>query len=122
VCFICGTLPTGTLIVYIPNLFPPKEKHNVGLLRFDDDHDNICYRFAQVRIFGEKVMYSDHYTVVDLIVIYIISGIKAILQDSSVKIADDESVSLSSSVTHEFSVICFSPRVMYNILSTAANY
>jgi hypothetical protein len=54
VCFICGTLPTGTLIVCIPNLFPPKERHNVGLLRFDDDHDHICYRFAQVRIFGGK--------------------------------------------------------------------
>jgi hypothetical protein len=54
VCFICGTLPTGTLTVCIPNLFPPKEKHNVGLLRFDDDHDHICYRFAQVRIFGGK--------------------------------------------------------------------
>jgi hypothetical protein len=54
VCFICGTLPTGTLIVCIPNLFPPKENHNVGLLRFDDDHDHICYRFAQVRIFGGK--------------------------------------------------------------------
>jgi hypothetical protein len=35
-------------------LFPPKERHNVGLLRFDDDHDHICYRFAQVRIFGGK--------------------------------------------------------------------
>jgi hypothetical protein len=57
-----------------------------------------------------------------IIVIYIISGIKAILQDSSVKIADDEDVSPSSSVTHEFPVRCFSPRVMYNILSTAANY
>jgi hypothetical protein len=34
----------------------------------------------------------------DFIVIYIISGIKAILQDSSVKIADDEGVSPSSSV------------------------
>jgi hypothetical protein len=34
--------------------FPPKEKHNVGLLRFDDDHDHICYRFAQVQIFGGK--------------------------------------------------------------------
>jgi hypothetical protein len=34
--------------------FPPKERHNVGLLRFDDDHDHICYRFAQVRIFGGK--------------------------------------------------------------------
>jgi hypothetical protein len=55
-----------------------------------------------------------------IIVNYKISGIKAILQDSSVKIADD--VSPSSSVTHEFPVICFSPRVMYNILSTAANY
>jgi hypothetical protein len=33
-----------------------------------------------------------------IIVIYIISGIKAILQDSSVKIADDEGVSPSSSV------------------------
>jgi hypothetical protein len=41
--------------------FPPKEKHNVGLLRFDDYHDHICYRFAQVRIFVGKVMYSDHY-------------------------------------------------------------
>jgi hypothetical protein len=54
-----------------------------------------------------------------IIYYYIISGIKAILQDSSVKIADDEGVSPSSSVTHEFPVICFSPRVMYNILSTA---
>jgi hypothetical protein len=34
--------------------FPPKERHNVGLLRFDDDHDHICYRFAQVQIFGGK--------------------------------------------------------------------
>jgi hypothetical protein len=34
--------------------FPPKENHNVGLLRFDDDHDPICYRFAQVQIFGGK--------------------------------------------------------------------
>jgi hypothetical protein len=34
--------------------FPPKEKHNVGLLRFDDNHDHICYRFAQVQIFGGK--------------------------------------------------------------------
>jgi hypothetical protein len=33
-----------------------------------------------------------------LIVIYTISGIKAILQDSSVKIADNEGVSPSSSV------------------------
>jgi hypothetical protein len=48
-----------------------------------------------------------------VIVIYIISGIKAILQDSSVKIADDEGVSPSSAVTHEFRVICFTPRVMY---------
>jgi hypothetical protein len=39
-----------------------------------------------------------------------------------VKIADDEGVSPSTSVTHEFPVICFSPRVMYNILSTPANY
>jgi hypothetical protein len=69
-------------------------------------------------IFG-RIQYFYHRV---LIVIYIISGIKAILQDSSVKIADDEGVSPSSSVTHEFPVICFSPRVMYNILSTAANY
>jgi hypothetical protein len=37
--------------------FPSKEKHNVGLLRFDDDDKcgrDICYRFAQVRIFGGK--------------------------------------------------------------------
>jgi hypothetical protein len=54
-CFISiDTLPTGTLIVCIPKLFPPKENHNVGLLRFDDDHDHICYRFAQVQIFGGK--------------------------------------------------------------------
>jgi hypothetical protein len=46
--------------------FPPKENHNVGLLRFDDDHDHICYRFSQVQIFGgKKVMYSNsnHYNV-----------------------------------------------------------
>jgi hypothetical protein len=54
VCFICGTLPTGTLIVCISNFFPPKENHNEGRLRFDDDHDHICYRFAQVQIFGGK--------------------------------------------------------------------
>jgi hypothetical protein len=31
VCFIYGTLPTGTLIVCIPNLFRQKKnKHNVG--------------------------------------------------------------------------------------------
>jgi hypothetical protein len=54
VCFICGTLPTGTLTVCIPYLFPPKENHNVGLLQFNDDHDHICYRFAQVQIFGGK--------------------------------------------------------------------
>jgi hypothetical protein len=36
--------------------------------------------------------------IVGIIVIYTISGIKAILQDSSVKIADDEGVSPSSSV------------------------
>jgi hypothetical protein len=54
VCFIFGTLPTGTLTVCIPKLFPPKEKYSVGLLRFDDDHDHICYRFAQVRIFAGK--------------------------------------------------------------------
>jgi hypothetical protein len=53
------------------------------------------------------------------IVIYIISGIKAILQDSSVKIADDEGVSPSLSVTHEFPLICFSPRVMYVDVATA---
>jgi hypothetical protein len=34
--------------------FPPKENHNVELLQFDDNHDHICYRFAQVRIFGRK--------------------------------------------------------------------
>jgi hypothetical protein len=34
--------------------FPPKENQNVGLLRFDDDHDHIRYRFAQVQMFGGK--------------------------------------------------------------------
>jgi hypothetical protein len=68
--------------------------------------------------FGSLFLYTNDNTVV----IYIMSVIKAILQDSSVKIADDEGVSPSSSVTHEFPVICFSPRVMYNILSTAAIY
>jgi hypothetical protein len=48
-----------------------------------------------------------------IIVIYTVSGIKAILQDSSVKIADDEGVSPSSSVITRVSCICFSPRVMY---------
>jgi hypothetical protein len=52
--------------------------------------------------------------------IYTISGIKAILQHSSVKIADDDGVSPSSSVINEFPVICFSPRVMYKILSKTA--
>jgi hypothetical protein len=39
-------------INFITNKNKSKEKHNVGLLRFDEDH--ICYRFAQVRIFGGK--------------------------------------------------------------------
>jgi hypothetical protein len=34
--------------------FPPKEKHNVRPLRFDDDHHHSCTSFAQVRIFGGK--------------------------------------------------------------------
>jgi hypothetical protein len=66
VCFICGTLPTGTLIVCIPNLFfffPPKERHNVGLLRFDDDHDHICYRLRRFKYLAEKVMSSNHYNI-----------------------------------------------------------
>jgi hypothetical protein len=48
----------------------------------------------------EKANKSDKmaYKTSVIIVIYTISGIKAILQDSSVKIADDEGVSPSSSV------------------------
>jgi hypothetical protein len=50
-----------------------------------------------------KICEQKSYSVFDctnssVIVIYTISGIKAILQDSSVKIADDEGVSPSSSV------------------------
>jgi hypothetical protein len=56
----------------------------------------------------------------NLIVIYTISWIKTILQDSSVKIADDEGVSPSSSLITRVSVVCFSPRVMYKILSKTA--
>jgi hypothetical protein len=37
-----------------------------------------------------------------------------------VKIADDEGVSPSSSVITQFPVLCFSPRVMYKILSKTA--
>jgi hypothetical protein len=44
-----------------------------------------------------KILFSV-FIVIYVIVIYTISGIKAILQDSSVKIADDEGVSPSSSV------------------------
>jgi GTP-dependent phosphoenolpyruvate carboxykinase len=55
-----------------------------------------------------------------VIVIYTISGIKAILQDSSVKIADDEGVSPSSSVITRVSCNMLSPRVMYKILSKTA--
>jgi hypothetical protein len=41
--------------------FPPKERHNVGLLRFDDDHDHICYRLRRFKYLAEKVMSSNHY-------------------------------------------------------------
>jgi hypothetical protein len=44
------------------------------------------------------MFFNTNVSLCDLIVIYIISGIKAILQDSSVKIADDEGVSPSPSV------------------------
>jgi hypothetical protein len=66
------------------------------------------------------MFFNTNVSLCDLIVIYIISGIKAILQDSSVKIADDEGVSPSSSVITRVPVICFSPRVMYKILSKTA--
>jgi hypothetical protein len=46
--------------------------------------------------FGKFEIYNERF--IFIIVIYKISGIKAILQDSSVKIADDEGVSPSSSV------------------------
>jgi hypothetical protein len=42
--------------------FPPKERHNVGLLRFDDDHDHICYRLRRFKYLAEKVMSSNHYS------------------------------------------------------------
>jgi hypothetical protein len=88
----------------------------------------IIYPIVNLHIFytNNKILFSTRTILLivlkTVIVIYMISGIKAILQDSSVKIADDEGVSPSSSLSHEFPVICFSPRVMYNILSTAANY
>jgi hypothetical protein len=41
--------------------FPPKERHNVGLLPFDDDHDHICYRLRRFKFLAEKVMSSNHY-------------------------------------------------------------
>jgi hypothetical protein len=45
--------------------FPPKERHNVGLLRFDDDddHDHICYRLRRFKYLSEKVMSSNHYSI-----------------------------------------------------------
>jgi hypothetical protein len=43
------------------SFFPPKERHNVGLLRFDDDHDHICYRLRRFKYLAEKVMSSNHY-------------------------------------------------------------
>jgi hypothetical protein len=88
----------------------------------------IIYPIVNLHIFytNNKILFSTRTILLivlkTVIVIYMISGIKAILQDSSVKIADDEGVSPSSSLSHEFPVICFSPRVMYNILSTAAHY
>jgi hypothetical protein len=74
VCFICGTLPTGTLIVCIPNLFfffPPKERHNVGLLRFDDDHDHICYRLRRFKYLAEKVMSSNRLQIITILYLLI---------------------------------------------------
>jgi hypothetical protein len=44
------------------SFFPPKERHNVGLLRFDDDHDHICYRLRRFKYLAEKVMSSNHYS------------------------------------------------------------
>jgi hypothetical protein len=41
--------------------FRQKKDHNVGLLRFDDDHDHICYRLRRFKYLAEKVMSSNHY-------------------------------------------------------------
>jgi hypothetical protein len=56
-----------------------------------------------------------------IIIIYIISGIKAILQDSSMKIADDEGVSPSSSVitNHTFKMDSAISELPENILNAA---
>jgi hypothetical protein len=53
-------------------------------------------RFGQFQVQDRRKLWE--ITLKMGIVIYIISGIKAILQESSVKIADDEGVSPSSSV------------------------
>jgi hypothetical protein len=61
VCFICGTLPTGTLIVCIPNLFRQKKITTQG----SSDSMTITTTFVTVlrrfEYLAEKVMYSDHY-------------------------------------------------------------
>jgi hypothetical protein len=65
---------------------------------------NICLKYEMVsRTHITQTILPDMYNRV--IVIYTISGIKAILQDSSVKIADDEGVSPSSSVITRVPVI-----------------
>jgi hypothetical protein len=65
---------------------------------------NTCLKYEMVsRTHITQTILPDMYNRV--IVIYTISGIKAILQDSSVKIADDEGVSPSSSVITRVPVI-----------------
>jgi hypothetical protein len=53
-----------------------------------------------------------------IIVLYTISGIKAILQDSSVKIADDEDVSPSSSIITRVSCYITGAYALAHVLCT----
>jgi hypothetical protein len=59
---------------------------------------SLCSSSLQLRKTGSVTLMTLMFRLNFVIVIYTISGIKAILQDSSVKIADDEGVSPSSSV------------------------
>jgi hypothetical protein len=37
-----------------PEPFPPKENHNVGPLRFDDDHDHICFSLRRFEYLAKR--------------------------------------------------------------------
>jgi hypothetical protein len=54
VCFILRHSSNWNPHRLHPEPFPPKENHNVGPLRFNDDHDHICFSLRRFEYLAER--------------------------------------------------------------------